>query len=326
MSASTRAAPFRRSRRAGAREVEGSRGTVRQRIARDRTVLLLMLPGVLFFLLFAYLPLLGNIVAFQVYQPFLGFRDSPWTGLDNFRTVFADAAFWDAVVNTLQITLLQLVLFFPAPILLALLLNSVLHSTIRQFVQTVVYLPHFLGWVVIVSISSQVLGGTGPAARLLGALGVEGFDAMTDPGFFPFLATLQVIWRDTGWGTIIFLAALSTIDSQLYEAAAVDGAGRWRRFVAVTLPGILPVGVLLLVLNLGNLLNVGFEQIVLQRNNVGPAAGEVLDTYVYFHGLVAGQWGPSAAVGLVKAVVAAALVFGANKVAHLFGQGGIYQR
>ncbi|RJL32913.1 sugar ABC transporter permease [Bailinhaonella thermotolerans] len=288
-------------------------------------MLLLALPGLLYFLVFHYLPLFGYVIAFQDFQPFLGFAESAWVGLDNFAALFGDPRFWSALGNTLRITLVQLVLFFPAPIGLALLLHSILSDKIRRFVQSIVYLPHFIGWVIIVSIFQQVLGGAGVVPHLMDALGLPRYDVMTDPDAFPWLVALQVIWKDAGWGTIIFLAALLSIDQGLYEAAAIDGAGRWRRLWHITLPGITPVIILLLILNLGSILSVGFEQIVLQRDAVGPEAGEVLDTYVYFHGIRSGEWGTSAAVGLIKAVVGTALVLGANKVAHLFGQEGVYR-
>ena len=300
--------------------------SLRQRLKRDRVMLAFTLPGLAFFVIFYYAPLLGYIVAFEDYQPFLGFVQSQWVGLGNFTAAFADPAFWQALGNTLKITGLQLVLFFPAPIGLALLLNGIMSGKVRRFVQSVVYLPHFIGWVVIISILEQVAGAGGVIPRVLGDLGLPQFDAMSSPGFFPWLVTLETIWKDTGWGTIIFLAALLSIDPNLYEAAAVDGARRWRRLWHVTLPGIRPVVILLFILNLGMILSVGFEQILLQRNNVGAAAGEVLDTYVYYHGILQGQWGPAAAVGLVKGVVGLFLVLGANKVAHWFGQDGIYRR
>lgn len=296
------------------------------RFRRDKVLLFLAVPGLLYFVIFHYVPLLGYVVAFQDYQPFLGFTESPWVGFQNFTAVFTDEAFWRALGNTLKITLLQTVLFFPAPIALALLLHSISSTKFKRFMQSVVYLPHFIGWVIIVSVAQQVLGGTGPLSQLLANFGFENVNIMHNPEFFPWLVTLQAIWKGAGWGAIIYLAALLSIDQQLYEAAAVDGAGRWRRMWHVTLPGLIPVTLLLLILNLGSILSVGFEQILLQRDNVGAAAGEVLDTYVYYHGVIDGQWGPSAAVGLFKGIVGTALILGANKLAHLFGQDGIYKK
>ncbi|QFR98222.1 ABC transporter permease subunit [Streptomyces tsukubensis] len=288
-------------------------------------MLLLCLPGLLYFVVFHYVPLLGYVTAFQDYQPYLGYAQSAWVGFTNFTEAFTEAAFWSATGNTLTIALVQLVFFFPVPIVLALLLNSVVSDKVRRFVQSIVYLPHFIGWVIIVSIFQQILGGAGVVPDLLGSMGLPRYDMMSDPGAFPWLLTLQLVWKDAGWGTIIILAALLNIDKQHYEAAAIDGAGRWRRTWHVTLPGVAPVIILLLILNLGQILSVGFEQILLQRDAVGPGAGEVLDTYVYFHGIKDGDWGTSAAVGLVKAVIGTALVLGANKLAHFFGHEGIYR-
>ncbi|MEY9932799.1 putative aldouronate transport system permease protein [Catenulispora sp. GP43] len=300
--------------------------TLWQRIKRDRVMLALMLPGFLYFAVFSYAPLFGYLAAFEDYQPYTGFVHSTWVGLQNFTDLFADQAFWSALSNTFVISLIQLILFFPAPIGLALLLNSVASARIRKFVQSVVYLPHFIGWVVIVSIFQEVLGPTGAMQHMMSAVGLPRFDFMSNPGFFPWLVAVQAIWKDCGWGTIIFLAALMAVDQGLYEAAAVDGAGRWRRFRSVTLPGIMPVVILLLILRLGTILSVGFEQILLQRDTVGAKAGEVLDTYVYYHGVATQQWGTAAAAGLIKAVVGLVLVLGANKLAHRFGQEGIYSR
>ncbi|WP_327674026.1 MULTISPECIES: ABC transporter permease subunit [unclassified Streptomyces] len=301
------------------------RRTLWQRVKRDKVMLLLCLPGFLYFVVFHYVPLLGYMVAFQDYQPYLGYMHSAWTGFANFASAFADPDFWSAIANTLEIALVQLVLFFPVPIGLALLLSSIVSDKLRRFVQSVVYLPHFIGWVIIVSIFQQILGGTGVVPDLLEAVGLPHYDMMTDPNAFPWLLALQVMWKDAGWGTIIILAALLNIDRGLYEAAAMDGAARRRRFWHVALPGLAPVLVLLLILNLGNILTVGFEQILLQRDAVGPGAGEVLDTYVYFHGIKDNQWGTAAAVGLVKAVIGTALVIGANKFAHRLGHEGVYR-
>ncbi|WP_254878900.1 sugar ABC transporter permease [Streptomyces sp. NA04227] len=295
------------------------------RLKRDRVMLLLTLPGFLYFVVFHWVPLLGYVIAFQDYEPYLGFMHSAWSGFDNFTTAFTQPAFWTATGNTLEIALVQLVFFFPVPIALALLLHSIVSDRLRRFVQSVVYLPHFIGWVIIVSVFQQILGGAGVLPDLLGSAGLPRYDMMSDPDAFPWLLTLQLVWKDAGWGTIIILAALLGIDRGLYESAAMDGAGRRRRLWHVTLPGIAPVIVLLLILQLGTILSVGFEQILLQRDAVGPDAGEVLDTYVYYHGIRDNDWGVAAAVGLVKAAVGTVLVLGANKFAHRLGHEGVYR-
>jgi len=291
-------------------------------LRRDKAMLLLATPGVLYLLVFVYVPQLGNVIAFQNYVPFLGFG-SEFVGLENFRALFADATFWSSVRNTVVISGLQLFLYFSAPIMLALLLNSLISLPVKRVIQSIVYLPHFISWVIIVALFQQVLGGTGILDHFMRAIGQQPVNVLASPPLFKWMMTLELIWKETGWGTIIYLAALLSIDVTLYEAAAVDGAGPWRRLWHVTLPGIVGITIMLLILRLGAILTVGFEQILLQQNAVGEEAGEVLDTFVYFHGIAAGQWAPAAAAGLIKGVVGLAIVLGANKVSHLFGQQGV---
>ncbi|MDE3076087.1 MAG: sugar ABC transporter permease [Chloroflexota bacterium] len=295
-----------------------------RRIWRDRIMLLLALPGILYLLIFVYIPQLGNIIAFENYLPYVGFG-SPFVGFANFSQMFVTPQFWNAVKNTVVISSLQLLLYFPAPIMLALLLNSLVSTGLRRAIQSIVYLPHFISWVIIVALFQQVLGGGGVMDHLFEAFGSKPTNVMADPGLFKWMMTVQVIWKDTGWGTIIYLAALLSIDAALYEAAAVDGAGPWRRLWHVTLPGIVGITILLMVLRLGTILTVGFEQILLQRDAVGEQAGEVLDTFVYYYGIAGGQWSLAAAAGLVKGVVGLIIVLSANKVAHLFGQPGVLE-
>jgi putative aldouronate transport system permease protein len=307
------------------------RSSLWRQIWRDRIMLLLIAPGVLYFVLFSYLPLLGNVIAFQDYLPFLGFQDSPFVGLANFQDMVSDGAFWQAVLNTIIIALLQIVFYFPAPIALALMLHSLISTRVRSVIQSTVYLPHFISWVIVVSIWQQVLGGTGAFVHVLRALGLPAINVMTEPALFKPLVVLQLIWKETGWATIIFLAALLNIENELYEAAVMDGAGRWQRLWHITIPGIMGVTILLLILRIGTVLTVGgggaaggFEQILLQRNAVGPGAGEILDTYVYFKGIVGGQWGITAAAGLIKGILGTLLVIGANRLARRAGQEGLF--
>jgi putative aldouronate transport system permease protein len=300
---------------------------LRHRLSRDWPLLVMVLPALALFAVFHYLPSLGNIIAFQDYSPFSGgFTGSPWIGFGNFQRMFTDAGFWNALSNTLTITGFQLVFYFPVPIALALALNGVLSTRLRSLVQGVVYLPHFFSWVLVVSLFQQILGGAGLLAQTLRHHGLQPIDIMTNPDAFIVLVTGQTVWKDAGWGMIVFLAALSTIDPNLYEAAAVDGASRWRRLWHITLPGLRPVIVLLLILRLGDALSVGFEQFILQRQSVGAGAAEVLDTYVYYHGFLVQDFGYGAAVGLFKGVVGLGLILAANRVAHRFGEQGIYQK
>ncbi|MER5380694.1 ABC transporter permease subunit [Streptomyces sp. NPDC002688] len=328
-----RAAGRAARRRAGRRTGQGAgKLSFRLRFRRDRTLILMTLPAVALVLVFTYIPVLGNVVAFQDYDPYLsdnGFVamfESPWTGLENFQRIFADSAFWHAVQNTFVLFFLQLVLYFPIPVLLALLINSVVRPRVRAVAQAVMYLPHFFSWVLVVTVFQQIFGGAGIIAQTLRQHGHQGIDLMTDPGIFKFLVTAEGVWKDAGWGIIVFLAALSAVSPDLYEAAAMDGAGRWRRMWHVTLPALRPVIALLLVLRVGDALTVGFEQLLLQRDSVGPGASEVLDTYVWWNGIRNQDFGYAAAAGLVKGVVGLGLVLTANKVAHLMGEQGVYKK
>ncbi|MET9652187.1 ABC transporter permease subunit [Streptomyces sp. NPDC006460] len=304
----------------------GGDNTRRRRFRRDRLLLICAIPGIAILLLFQYVPLLGNVIAFQDYQPFIGIQNSEWVGLRNFEVIFnGDPQFINALNNTLIILLLQIFLVFPAPIALALILNTLTSERIKHLVQSILYLPHFLSWVIIVSVFQQFLGDAGLLNTVLRSHDLGSVDVIGNVDLFKALLTSQVMWKDTGWATILFLAALSQISPSLYEAASVDGAGKWRQMWHVTLPGLKSIIILLLILRLGDAVSVGFEQIILQQGPVGREASEVLDTYVYNNGIVGGDWGVSAAVGLVKGLVGVALVLGANKVAHMFGERGIYK-
>jgi putative aldouronate transport system permease protein len=317
----------------GARKEQGSgRLSLRLRFRRDRVLILMTLPAVLLVLVFNYLPILGNVVAFQDYDPYISdngivsILHSPFVGLENFQRIFEDSAFWNAVQNTLVLFVIQLVLFFPIPVLLALLINSVVRPRVRAVAQAVLYLPHFFSWVLVIAVFQQMFGGAGMLSQLLRQNGYDGLDIMTNPDTFAFLITAQSVWKDAGWGIIVFLAALASVPQDHYEAAAMDGAGRRRRMWHVTLPALRPVIALLLVLRVGDALTVGFEQILLQRDGVGTGAGEVLDTFVWWNGVRNQDFGYAAAAGLVKGVVSIGLVLAANKVAHLMGEQGVYEK
>jgi putative aldouronate transport system permease protein len=300
------------------------RRTLKRRLWQARWCYLFILPGLIYFVIFRYVPLLGNAVAWQDYSPYLGLDGSPWVAWDNFVRLFTDAEVANALINTLVLSLLQIGFAFPAPLLLALLLNSIVSDRIKRFIQSVVYLPHFIGWVIVVSIWQALFGGTGAVSEVLSQLSGSPVNLMTNPDTFALLITSQVIWKEIGWGTIIFLAAMALVPLERYEAAAVDGAGGWRRMWHITLPGIAPVIVLLLILRLGSVLTVGFEQIILQQNAVGADVAQVLDTFVYYRGVLGGDWGLATAAGLVKGLVGTILVLGANWLAKRLGGEGAF--
>ena len=295
-----------------------------RRMWANKAVYLFMLPGLLWFTVFHYFPILGNVIAFKDYSVFIGILDSPWVGLENFRKMVSDPDFLRALKNTLIIEGLQLVFAFPAPLLLALLLHSIISTRVKRTIQSIVYLPHFLGWAIVIAMWQQVFGGTGFFNQLLMSLGFDRINIMSNPDIFYGLVVAQSIWKEAGWGTIIFLAALTKIDVQLYEAAVIDGANGFQRLISITLPGIRSIIVLLLILRLGSMMSVGFEQYFLQRNAVGAGVAEVLDTFVYFRGIGQGDWSFAAAVGLVNTVVGAVLIFTSNFLAKKFFDEGIF--
>jgi putative aldouronate transport system permease protein len=290
-----------------------------------RWLYLFMLPGLLYFILFKYVPLWGLIIAFQKYQPYLGVMKSPWVGLENFRRFFGMTEFWMLFRNTIIIGAYNLLFFFPITIILALLLNEVRKEIVKRFVQTLIYVPHFLSWVVIVGICYVLLSTDGGVInQIIAAFGHKPVEFLTSTEWFRPLIVLQVIWKEAGWGTIIFLAALAGVNLHLYEAARMDGANRFQLLWHVTLPSIRSVIVILFILRLGSFLDLGFEQIFLMLNAINREVGEVFDTYVYRVGLQQGQFSYSTAVGLFKSVVGLVLVLIANKVAKWFGEEGIY--
>jgi putative aldouronate transport system permease protein len=298
----------------------------RIRLRRDRSLILMTLPAVILLLAFNYAPLFGVVTAFQEYDPLSGVSGSPWVGFYQFERLFGDPLFWGAVRNTLYLSFVQLILFFPIPIALALLLNSVLSLRIRNFIQSVVYLPHFFSWVLAITIFQQMLGGAGVLNQFLRSHEIGTWDIMTNPDTFALLITSQVIWKEAGWGIIVFLAALAAINTDLYEAAAADGAGRWRRLWHITLPGLRGVIVLMLVLRLGNALTVGFEQFLIQRYAVGHDTADVLDTFSFYFGIATNDYSYGAAAGLFKSLISLLLIWGANKLAHAFGEDGLYRK
>ncbi len=294
-------------------------------LSRDKFLYLLALPGLLFFLVFKYIPMWGVLIAFQDYSPYAGFWHSPWVGWEHFHRFFSNPDFFRLFRNTMAINLLNLVFFFPLPIVLSLLLNELRSMAYKKFVQSVVYLPHFLSWVIIAGITYLMLSDSeGIVNKILAAIGAEKIHFLTEPHFFWGLLTVQSIWKECGWGTIIFLAAMAGIDPQLYEASRIDGAGRLRQMWHITLPGIKTVIIILLILRLGHIMDVGFEQVFLMMNSAVTDVADVFDTYVYRVGIQQGQFSFSTAVGLFKSVVGLTLVIIANQVAKKLGEEGVY--
>ncbi|MBP1966719.1 ABC transporter permease [Paenibacillus aceris] len=294
-------------------------------IVKNRYLYLLALPGLLFFLIFKYIPMFGIVIAFQNYSPFKGVLHSPWVGFDHFQRFFSNPDFLMIFRNTMGINLLNLILFFPLPILIAVFLNELRKEIYKKIIQTIIYMPHFLSWVIIAGLTFLLFSkGDGLVNKVIESFGGEKIDVLTSPNAFWLMIVIQSIWKEAGWGTILFLAAIASIDPGLYEAARMDGAGRLRQIWHITLPAIRSVIVVLLILRLGHMMDVGFEQIFLMYNGAVSQVAEVFDTYVYTVGIKQGQFSYSTAAGLFKSVVGLILVILSNQLAKKMGEEGVY--
>lgn len=294
-------------------------------LKRDKYLYLLMMPGLLFFLIFKYGPMWGLSLAFQNYSPFLGFWKSEWVGFKYFSDFLTNPDFFKLLRNTLAISFLNILFFFPAPIVLALMLNEVRRLRFKKFVQTAIYLPHFVSWVVIAGISFILLSkSSGVVNGLIADAGGAKIDFLTNAKLFWLLLTSQSIWKDAGYGTIIFLAALTSINPEQYEAAQIDGASRWKQLLYITLPGIKSTIVVLLILRLGSVMDVGFEQVYLMISAPVESIGDVFDTYAYRVGVQQGRFSFAVAAGMFKSIVGFILVVAANRIAKKMGEEGVY--
>ncbi|GGG11990.1 protein LplB [Paenibacillus albidus] len=280
---------------------------------RYRTLYLLSIPGILYFLIFKYVPLFGSVIAFQNYNIFKGFSGSEWVGLEHFRTMFAHYDFLRILNNTLLLGLYDLVIAFPVPIVLAILLNEVRLVVYKRFLQTIVYMPHFLSWVVISGIFIGIFStDAGVVNKALGLLGLEPIYFLGEDSYIRTILIGSGIWRDSGYGTIIFLAAIAGINPDLYEAAEVDGAGRLKQIWSITLPSLLPTITILLLLHIGKFMDLGFERVYVFLNPLNTGSGEILDTYIYKAGLMSQQYSYTTAIGLFKSVVGLVLIMIGN--------------
>ncbi|SFM42203.1 ABC transporter permease [Salibacterium qingdaonense] len=298
---------------------------IKKRIKKNKLIYLMILPGLLYFFVYKYIPMYGLIISFQDYKPYQGIMGSQWVGLEHFKRLFADPDFWMIFKNTLVLFGLQLIIFFPVPIILSLMLNEVRSMPLKRSVQTLIYIPHFMSWVIIVSITYVLLTMDGGIVNgLLQQAGFQEVNFLLNPDWFRPMYILQVIWREAGWGTIIFLAAIAAVDAQLYEAAKIDGAGRFRQMWHITLPAIKGVIVILLILKIGDVLELGFEHVYLLLNSSNREVAEIFDTYVYTAGLKQGQFSYSTAVGFFKGLVGLVLVVIANWLAKKAGEEGVY--
>ncbi len=285
---------------------------------------LMMLPGMIMLFLFVFVPLFGSLMAFQNYVPAKGIFGSKWVGLDNFKFIFSLPDSRQVFVNTLIIAFAKLIFNIIVPVLFAILLNEITVGICKKFFQTVVYLPHFLSWVVLATVVTNMFSLSGPFNALVTAFGGEPVQFLADNNWFRQVIVATDVWKEFGYNSVVYLAALTGIDLGLYEAASIDGANRFEQTLHITLPSLMPTIILMTALNLGNILNAGFDQVFNLYNPIVYETGDIIDTYVYRIGMVERQYSIGTAVGLFKSIISFLLIMGANKGAKKLTGSGIF--
>ena len=301
-------------------------GRFRKNFRRYWMLYLIALPPVISMIVFSYLPMGGIILAFKDYSPRLSTWSSNWSKpfWEHFQTAFSGTDFWKVTLNTLRISCLRLLFGLPAPILLALLLNEMRHKGYKKLVQTLVYLPHFLSWVVLAGMIKTIMAGDGMINNALQSLNLKGIPFLTEENWFVFTLIFTDIWKGMGYGSIIYMAAISGIDQEQYEAAMIDGASRWQKMRFITLPGLKMAVSINVILSLSGILNGGFDQIFNLYSPVVYETADIIDTYVYRMGIVSGDYGAATALGLVKSVVGMILIISTNKIIKKMGGNPIW--
>lgn len=295
------------------------------KIFRNYELYLFLLPTVVYFAIFQYGPMYGIQIAFKRFTPSKGIWDSPWVGLDQFDRFFHSLQFWSILTNTVEISLYQLLVAFPIPIIFAILLNQVASNRFKKLVQTVTYAPHFISLVVIVGMLYLFLSPrNGILNELLGVFGIGPIFFLGEAAWYKTIFVFSGVWQNTGWSTIIYLAALTSINPDLHEAAVIDGASKVRRIWHIDIPGILPTIIILLILDIGNFLSVGFDKAYLLQNTLNIDASEIISTYVYKVGLLQTQYSYSAAIGLFNNVINLILLVSVNRIAKKLKQTSLW--
>jgi putative aldouronate transport system permease protein len=287
---------------------------------------ILMIPGLLSLFLFKYLPMSGLIIAFEKYSPVKGYLGSPWVGLENFKDLFTSISFRRVLKNSLLTSFLHLISSFPVPIILALMLNEMRSELYKRTLQSVLYLPHFISWVVVISMATRILGTSSGSLlnELIVRAGGEKIFFLTDPDYFRPVLIGTSIWKNSGWGTIVYLAALSGINPELYEAATIDGANRFKQILHISLPCILSTVSVMFILKLGMIISNGFEQVWLLQNDLNKSVAEVLETYSYQVGLREGRLSYSTAVGMFQSLINFVMILSSNFISKKIGGSGLW--
>lgn len=288
-------------------------------LKKDLSLHIMLLPSVVILLIFSYLPMTGIVIAFQHYQPYFGILKSKFYGLGNFKNLFTTPGFGQALFNTVFIALMKIIAGIVVPVSFALLLNEVRVASFKKTVQTIVYLPYFVSWVLMAGIIIDILSPTsGIVNQFLKLVGIKPILFLGENAWFPYVLVLTNIWKEFGWGTIIYMAALAGIDPTLYEAAIIDGAGRWKQAMHITLPGIVSTIILLSTLSLGNILNAGFDQIYNLMSPITMQSGDIIDTMVYRLGIQNAQFSLATAAGLFKSVISCVFIIASYRLAYRF--------
>lgn len=284
----------------------------RKDLRRNRALYLLVLPVILFYIIFHYAPMYGAIIAFKDYTPSLGIVNSPWVGLSNFTRFFNGPYFFRLIRNTLLLSIYNLIFGFPAPIILALLLNEVRSKRFKSITQTITYLPHFISLVVVTGMITNFCMTGGLFNDIIELFGGERSPLLQNPNLYRTIYVASSIWQEVGWGSIIYLSALSGVDAQLYEAAAIDGAGKWKQMLHITLPGISPTIITMLILKMGSLMSLGYEKTILLYNAATYETADIISSYIYRVGLLDQDWSYSTAIGLFNSVINCTLLLLTN--------------
>jgi len=295
-----------------------TRKTWKQEIKHNWPLYMMIFPALVLALIFCYIPMGGLVMAFQNYKPWLGITGSEFVGWENFKQIFAFKESYQAIINTLIIAVSKIVLGLIVPIVMALLLNEVKQLGIKKCIQTLVYLPHFLSWVTVAGMLRDILGLDGIVNLFLQKMGMQPIFFLGEAGMFRQIVVLSDLWKGFGFGMIVYLAAISNIDQSLYEAAAIDGANRWQQTLYITLPGIMPMIIVMATLSLGNVLNAGFDQIFNLYSPLTYSTGDIIDTYVYRQSLINGQYSFGTAVGLFKSGISLLLTVISYRLAYKY--------
>jgi putative aldouronate transport system permease protein len=296
-------------------EIVPTGGSLKSNFKKYWPYYVLVLPGMIYFLMFHYVPMFGSVIAFQNYSVFKGVMGSKWVGFENFRKLFAMPDFYRILGNSLIFGFYKTILIFPIPIIFSLAINEIRVSGLKKTVQTAVYIPHFLSWVIVASIIFDVFGKGGLFNTVRAAMGLPTILPMQLEAWFRPIFIFSSIWKEAGWGTVVYLAALSGIDPGIYEAAEIDGASRFQRTMRITLPMLIPTMLTLFLLGIGKFLEIGFEQNYNLLTPMTQSVGDIFDTYVYRVGILNGQYSSTTAIGLFQAVVGLILVTTFNKIA-----------